>query len=285
MLLDDLTSPLLNQAVGIYLQHAYDDPDALERHRPAFEDGLTPAQLLERFVDETDERAEAGRAYALRLGSQDYPHMKMALWEAYYPGEYIFAVDCHDGFHFDESNPGYQEWLRVKDRNRQRKLYIENAWYGAKLHTLRRMKETALSRTDCVRRFRQREVLLVDDDPDAAGIIRIVLQSRGFPCRWARTIREAKEALADPDLRIGLALVDIVMCDGNGVDVVRALRAEPRTQDVPVVLSSAMSGSDVQVTGVANYLRKPYSADELTEMVERIIREQYDDHAIFQKRQ
>jgi CheY-like chemotaxis protein len=278
--LDDLTPPLLNRAVDIYLRHAFDETDRV--NAPAFEADLAPDALLARFEEETDERAAAGRAYVLRLGSQDYPHMKLALWEAYFPGEYILAVDCHDGFHFDASNPGYQEWLRVKDRNRQRKQYIESAWYDAGLDTLRRLKETALSRTECVRRFREMEVLLVDDDPDASGIIRIVLENRGFRCRWARTIREARAFVADAAVPLGLALVDIVMCDGNGVDIVRALRAEPRTQDVPVVLSSAMSGSDVQVAGVHNYLRKPYSADELVEMVERIIREQYDDHAVFQ---
>lgn len=281
MLLAELTPALMNQAVDIYLRHAYDDPEAAEPQRVVFDDHETPEQMLSRLEDETDPRSSAHRAYALRLGSQGYPHMKLSLWEAYYHDQFVFAVDTHDGFDFDTSSPGYQEWLEVKDQNRQRKQFIEKAWYEAGVPTLRGLKEKALSRTDCLREFRHQEVFVVDDDADSAAIIRTILEGRGFRCRWARTIREAREYVQSPDCACGLALVDVVMCDGNGVEVVRALRANPRTQDVPVVLTSALSGSEVQVPGISVYLRKPYSVEELVETIERTIQTEFDGHRVF----
>lgn len=282
--LSELTPAIVNQAVDIYLRHAYDSPDRREAKRPDFSPDLSVDALLGNFRDETAPHADAHRSYVLQLGSEEYPHMKLGLWEAYYQDEFIFAVDCHDGFRFDESGPDYREWLQVKDRNRQRKHFIECALYEAGLSTLRRLKEETMSRTDCIREFQGREVLLVDDDADSSAIVSMLLRQKGIHCHWVTTVREVREYVAAEDCRCGMALIDVILKDGNGMEVVRALRAEPRTQDLPVVFVSALNGSDVQGLGVANYLRRPFSARELIETVTTTLQEQFDGHETFRER-
>jgi CheY-like chemotaxis protein len=281
VILERLTSGDVNRAIGLYLRHAYDDAGEREARRPAFEDALPLQQVLGRFIDETPADRDANRSFALRLGSRDYPHMKFAVWEAYYRDEFVFAVDCHDGFRFDTASPDYAEWVALKNRNRSRKLRIEEAWYGAGLPTLRRLKESALSRSDFIREFRGLEILLVDDDPDAAGLTTVILNAFGFQCRVVASVADALAYIAEPSSQCGLALVDIVLCDGSAREIVDALRAEPRTQDVPIVLQSAMDEQAVPALGHDLYLRKPFSAAELTGAVEEMIRRKHDGHTVF----
>lgn len=281
MLLEQLTPDLLNRAVDIYLCHAYPSPGEIEAHRVRFDQGAGRAEILAAFAEETDPRGCAPRAYVLRLGSEAYPHMKLALWEAYYAEEFVFAVDTHDGFRFPEDHPEFQRWISLKSENRRVKQAIEYAWYEASIPTLRRLKETAMSRTDCIREFSGRKVLLVDDDEDAAGIIRVILNGRGLQCEVAGSVRQAKAYIDSDECDCGLVLADVVLPDGSGTEVVRLLQARPETQNLPVVLSSAMSGSDIHAVGVKHYLRKPYTAEELMELVETILQQDYDGHRHF----
>jgi CheY-like chemotaxis protein len=282
VILEQLTPEIINDAVDIYLQYAFDNDEQRKKHRVTFEETISPIDIIEKFESETDpSREDAHQSFVLRLGSADYPHMKLALWEAYYRGEYVFAVDCHDGFKFDSNNPDYQEWLLLKDKNRQRKLKIEEAWFVAGMPTIKRLKSTALSRTDCIREFRGLEILLVDDDADSSAIVSMILNANGFKCHQVRSVVEAKKYIENPDNTCGLAIVDIVLSDGSGMEVRSTLRAEPRTQDIPIIMSSALNAEEVQTQGIVNYLRKPFSAHELNHKIEAIIREQYDGHKVF----
>lgn len=284
MNITEITPALINEAVTLYLRHAYDSSESAAGKAVKFAEDDTAKDIVSRFRDESDPRPEATRSYVLQLGSEEYPHMKLALWEAYFHDEFVFAIDCHDGFRFDENCPDYQEWLKVKDRNRLRKQQIELSWYDAGLPTLRRLKETSLSTTDCLREFKGQEVLLVDDDQDSAAIMQMLLRRSGIDCRWLAGVREARNYIGGSECRCGLAMIDVVLRDGTGVDVLKILRGEPRTQDIPVVFVSALNGSDVHAVGVNHYLRRPFSARELIDTVTRILREEYDGHQVFLER-
>lgn len=284
MKLEKLTSELLNEAIEIYLMYAYDNEELRKKHMKSFPSGLSNEELLAQLEQEAGQESEnAHKSYVLRLGSEDYPHMKLAIHEAYYRGEFIFVVDCHDGFRFDSSAPDYKEWLKLKNQNRQRKLVIEKEWYTADLPTLRRLKESALSRTDCIREFRGQEILVVEDDPDGAAILNLILTSNGFKCHNERSVRDTASYVTSSDCKCGMAIIDVVLCDGSGIDVIKSIRAEPQTQDIPVILVSAMNGEDIESDGiiVENYVRKPFSAKELVDTVERILQTQYDGHKVF----
>lgn len=96
------------------------------------------------------------------------------------------------------------------------------------------------------------ELLLVEDDADLADVLSLCLESRGFRVRIAHTLAEARDALsAAPP---AMAIVDVVLPDGDGAALVRELchrTAAANTARVPVVM----------MTGLKNF-----NADELRRM-------------------
>ncbi|RZU77131.1 PAS domain S-box-containing protein [Micromonospora kangleipakensis] len=107
-------------------------------------------------------------------------------------------------------------------------------------------------------------VVLVDDNPDLRAYVTELLAPH-FGVRTAGDGRAALAAIvADPP---DLVLADVMMPHLDGFGLLAALRADPRTADLPVVLLSARAGPEAAVEGLAagadDYLVKPFSASEL----------------------
>jgi signal transduction histidine kinase len=111
-------------------------------------------------------------------------------------------------------------------------------------------------------------VLIADDNPDLREYLRRLVATR-----WrVEVVEDGQAALesaraAPPDL----LLSDVMMPRLDGVSLLRALRADPRTSQLPVVLLSARAGEEAVVagleTGADDYLVKPFSARELLSRV------------------
>lgn len=107
-------------------------------------------------------------------------------------------------------------------------------------------------------------VLLADDNADMRDYVTRLLSQR-----WrVQAVGDGAAALAAareqaPDL----VLADVMMPGMNGFELLRALRADPKTRDVPVILLSARAGEESRVEGLEagadDYLSKPFSAREL----------------------
>ncbi|HSD00159.1 MAG TPA: ATP-binding protein, partial [Casimicrobiaceae bacterium] len=107
-------------------------------------------------------------------------------------------------------------------------------------------------------------VLLVDDNADMRGYVERLLSARYN----VMTAADGDEALALvrrtlPDL----VLTDVMMPRLDGFGLLKALRADERTRDIPVVLLSARAGEESRIEGIDagadDYLVKPFSAREL----------------------
>jgi CheY-like chemotaxis protein len=117
-------------------------------------------------------------------------------------------------------------------------------------------------------------VLVADDDPDILSLVKAVLERSGHE---VVVVSDGVEALAyvrerKPDL----AVLDIAMPEIDGLEVLRQLRADVMTSDLPVVLLSARAQeADVELgfaTGASAYLKKPFSPRELSEHVAELLR-------------
>ncbi|MGY1822508.1 SpoIIE family protein phosphatase [Geodermatophilus sp. SYSU D00079] len=112
-------------------------------------------------------------------------------------------------------------------------------------------------------------VLVADDNADMRAYVVRLLAPR-YAVRAVADGRQALEAaLADPP---DLVVSDVMMPGLDGVELLAALRADPRTARVPVVLLSARAGEEAAVEGLAagadDYLVKPFSAQELVARVD-----------------
>lgn len=106
-------------------------------------------------------------------------------------------------------------------------------------------------------------ILVVEDDPMLATGLRRALQRAGYAVDLTSTCEEATAALrAQP---YALALLDLGLPDGSGLDALRALRA--RRDPTPVIIVTARDRPEHKVEGLDlgadDYVVKPFDLDEL----------------------
>jgi CheY-like chemotaxis protein len=116
-------------------------------------------------------------------------------------------------------------------------------------------------------------ILVVEDDAIMQKMALKILRSRGFSCELAVTGRDALTKAAT--LRPGLILMDLSLPEMNGWEATRALKADPKLADIPIVAvtAHAMVGDreTAIAAGCAECVTKPYELDELINVVERYI--------------
>jgi two-component system KDP operon response regulator KdpE len=114
-------------------------------------------------------------------------------------------------------------------------------------------------------------VLVCDDEPHIVRALKIVMREAGFEALPAETAAEALDvaALQRPDA----AILDLVLPDGDGVEVCRALR---EWSQMPILVLSAVGDEDHKVraleAGADDYVTKPFSPRELVARLQAILR-------------
>jgi CheY-like chemotaxis protein len=116
-------------------------------------------------------------------------------------------------------------------------------------------------------------ILLVDDEPDQVEMYGLALADAGFDVVSATTGGEAVSRARE--LRPSLIVLDVRLPDMTGWDVCTALRQDPRTEDIPIVILTAAATAtlamDAANAGCAAYLLKPCYPDELTTAIRSVL--------------
>jgi PAS domain S-box-containing protein len=118
---------------------------------------------------------------------------------------------------------------------------------------------------------RRGTVLVVDDDKDTLSLMREILRANGFGVRTTsrglRALRVARE------VQPALILLDLKMQDLDGQAVLKRLKNDPGTRDIPVVVLTGSTIIDdakrqkVLALGAARFMSKPFSVDDLMEEI------------------
>lgn len=116
-------------------------------------------------------------------------------------------------------------------------------------------------------------ILVADDDRDILELVAFRLERAGYE---VLTAGDGEQALAAArEHRPALAVLDVMMPKLTGYDVVKAMRAEEGTSRIPVILLTArVQEADVSrgfEAGADDYIRKPFSPQELRARVEAIL--------------
>ncbi|HEY7676889.1 MAG TPA: response regulator [Candidatus Methylomirabilis sp.] len=113
-------------------------------------------------------------------------------------------------------------------------------------------------------------ILVVDDDPDIANLIRRYLERADYQVLVARDGAEALR-LAQAE-RPDLITLDILLPDMDGFKVLERLKAEPATVTIPVLLLSVVPDAERgKLLGAVDYLTKPVRAQGLLERVGQVL--------------
>ena len=117
------------------------------------------------------------------------------------------------------------------------------------------------------------KILVVDDEPDVVELVRTILEAEGHD---VVTTTEGKRALgvmlADPP---DLLVLDLMMPELDGFQVLKLMRMDRRTAGVPVVILSARSQAQDQIGGLqlqaSAYVCKPFSPKDLLAEVRNLL--------------
>src|SRR2546421_1057315 len=116
------------------------------------------------------------------------------------------------------------------------------------------------------------KVLVVDDEPNIVDMVATVLGSHGSAVSTATTAREALRKATEE--RPGLMVLDVMLPDGDGFGVCRALRADEHR--IGVVFLTARDAPADTIAGLTfggdDYITKPFGIDELVARVRAVLR-------------
>ncbi len=119
-------------------------------------------------------------------------------------------------------------------------------------------------------------VLVVDDEPQIVRGLKVILRNAGYRVEEATTKQEALDAVSvrPPDAIV----LDLVLPDGNGVDVATEIR---RWSQVPIVVLSAVGDEQQKVlaldAGADDYVTKPFGSEELLARLRAVLRRRSED--------
>jgi two-component system, OmpR family, phosphate regulon response regulator PhoB len=126
---------------------------------------------------------------------------------------------------------------------------------------------------DSIRR-RGARVLVVEDEQDIAALIAYQLTRDGFRAEMAASGDEALEALGRQ--RPDIVVLDRMLPGLTGDEVLRAIRHDPATRELPVLMLTAKREQEDRISGLElgadDYLTKPFSPRELVLRIHAILR-------------
>jgi two-component system, OmpR family, response regulator MprA len=114
-------------------------------------------------------------------------------------------------------------------------------------------------------------ILIVDDDPAITTLLKMSFELEGHVVMTAASGAEALELARH--IHPAAMVVDVMMPEMDGLELVRRLRSNPTTSDIPIVCCSARSlAGDVEAglaAGADDYVTKPCDPFDLVERVEQ----------------
>ena len=117
------------------------------------------------------------------------------------------------------------------------------------------------------------KILVIDDETDVLEVLRLVLSRSGYDVEASSSGMEglARAQAGRPDL----VLLDIMMQRMDGWEVLRALKSDADTRDIPVVILSARVEPKDKIRGLqegaVDYVTKPFAVREILEKIALIL--------------
>src|SRR5664279_2201527 len=123
---------------------------------------------------------------------------------------------------------------------------------------------------------REFHILVVDDDLEIRNLLGKYLASQDFKVSLAPDLKSFRKAVASST--INLAVIDVMLPDGSGLDMCRDLRAQRST--LPIILLTALTEDVDRILGLEfgadDYLGKPFNPRELVARIRAVLRRQQD---------
>ena len=119
-------------------------------------------------------------------------------------------------------------------------------------------------------------ILLVEDDPDQLALGELRLTMAGYQVRSVDRAKALSRYLREQP-RPDLLLLDVMLPDGNGFDILAQLRGRPEFSTLPIVMLTVKAElvhiRNGLALGADGYVTKPYSKNQLSEVISRVLKQ------------
>lgn len=117
-------------------------------------------------------------------------------------------------------------------------------------------------------------VLIAEDDPDQLALADLRVSTAGYKVRAASSVSQLARSLLN-DGAPDLLLLDVMLPDGNGLDVLANLRKHPKFAALPIIMLTAVNDPASIAKGLAlgadGYVTKPYSKSVLVGVIKGVL--------------
>ncbi len=118
------------------------------------------------------------------------------------------------------------------------------------------------------------QLLLIDDDLRLTAMVSDYLRDAGFQVECAPTLRAGRERISRS--HFDAVVLDLMLPDGDGLDLCRTLRGDPRTRALPLLMLTARGEPADRIVGLElgadDYLAKPFEPRELLARLKALLR-------------
>ncbi len=114
-------------------------------------------------------------------------------------------------------------------------------------------------------------ILVVDDESSILDFLRLLLEDEGYAVKTASSMDEARQLFAEDSF--DLVLCDIMMPDGNGLDLLKEIKRDDARASVIMMTAytSTKSAIEAMKLGAYDYVSKPFDVDELRVLVQKAL--------------
>lgn len=121
---------------------------------------------------------------------------------------------------------------------------------------------------------KEKAVLIVDDEKNIRELVRFNLESRGYKVLEAV---DGKQALEKTSQQLPLLIIlDLMLPKIDGLEVCRTLKANPKTDKIPIIMLTALGDEIDKIVGLElgadDYMTKPFSPRELIARIRAVLR-------------
>ncbi|WP_026100255.1 response regulator [Fortiea contorta] len=127
-------------------------------------------------------------------------------------------------------------------------------------------------------------ILVVEDHDDSLLLISYALESLG--CRFICQADSTTTVLVAKEYHPDLIMLDILLPSLNGIEVVRRLKQEALTADIPVLAVTALASREdrerIIKAGFNDYISKPYMIEDLEDVIRRLLSSKLKPRSVFE---
>ncbi|MCH7504636.1 response regulator transcription factor [PVC group bacterium] len=118
----------------------------------------------------------------------------------------------------------------------------------------------------------KKKILIVDDEPEFAKLIKTRLTSEGYLVDTAKDGQQGLDKVkACPDL----VILDVMMPNLGGIEFAKIIKESPQTAKIPIIFLTAKEDEQTRIDGIRSgadyFLTKPFDSAELLEIIKKLV--------------